>query len=451
MKIFKNKSILLMVLVSLLLIFTACTNDDKTSGDNGSDNGSNTETPDNNGDDVEPEPEPEADPDPVTISLIAPLGEEYLEGRFGAARDMMPDHVTVEFITGGGSVGALEELFAAGVYPDIIISDYPPVKELDADYPLDDLIEKHSFDLEQIDGSLNSFIRSLGADGEYVGFPDGTSFFGLYYNMDVFDALGIEYPDPEVPMTWDELMKLARQMTTQVGEKKYYGFTGGIGTALSQFAANRTDPETGEVLIDKDPAFRRYLDLYHEYYSIPGMLDEGISFGSEQNVAMHIASNNFIEWGLGWPEPGDVEHIEMAPLPVWEDMPTTRPANNAWAMMIAEYSEHKDEAFQLLANYMDPDVQIELAKTMILQTPLSDPEVLSYYGSENPIYKDKNVDSYFVGEAAEFTERQSPWNRYVDIGAAEARIREEDIDVNTLIRELVEESEVKIKDAMAQQ
>lgn len=229
------------------------------------------------------------------------------------------------------------------------------------------------------------------------------------------------------------------------------GLQGGIGTALEQFASNRTDPDTGELLIEEDPAFRRYFDLLHAYENIPGMRDEDIDFVEYQNVAMHIASNSWLDWGWGYPDPSEIEHIDLAPLPVWEDMPTTRPANHSWAMMIADYSEHKDEAFEVLATYLDKELQIEMAKKMVLQTPLSDPEVLSYYGSEIPAYEGKNIDAFFVGEAAVYQDRQSNWDRFVDINGAHQRLIEENIDVNTLLRELAEESAVKIEDAKAQQ
>lgn len=218
---FRMKSILFMIMIGLLLTFTACTKDAESAND-----GTEAET-ETGGNDTEAEAADEGeDSEPVTITLVVPLGEEFIQGRFGAIEEKL-DNINLEFITGGGSVEALEELYAAQVYPDIIVSDYAPVKELGVDYPLDDLIEKHNFDLDTIDESLNSFMRSLGDDGEYVGFPDGTSFWGLYYNKEIFDVLGQDYPDPEVPMTWDEVIDLAKQMTTEMGGHQYYGLTGG--------------------------------------------------------------------------------------------------------------------------------------------------------------------------------------------------------------------------------
>lgn len=389
--------------------------------------------------------------EPVTLTLAAPLSFEFLEGRYGMLADEH-DHINLEFIQYWNSVEALEELFAADVYPDIYVANYAPLKELGVDYPLDDLIEQHNVDLDRVDASLNSFVRSLDEDGVYVGIPGGVTYWGVYYNKDVFDILGFDYPDPEVPMTWDEIMQLARDMTVQVGDVQYYGLTGTVGSALSQFAVNATDPETGEVRVESDPAFQRFFDLMDTYYSIPGVKEiEGNPFVETLNVAMHIESNNWLDRGWGWPDPEYVENIDLAPYPVWEDMPTTTPARTAWKMMIADYSEHKEEAFELLKTYLTEDVQIELAKTMLVQTPLNSAEVMSYYASEVPVYEGKNVDAYFVGEAALFDEMQSRWNRYVDINGALNRLKTESIDVNTLLRELAEESTLKIEDAQAQE
>lgn len=453
MKNIRRRSTLFLLWVIVVLMLAACgdannnADADKDGNNNNVENENNNQNEDGNEGNVDEDGEREK----VTVKISIPLGDEFFEARFGPAADLL-DHIEIEQVGHGGSVEALEEMFAENNAPDIIIGDYPPIEQLGIGYPLDDLVEKYAFDLDRLDQSLLSFMRSLDENGEIAGFPDGNSFYGLYYNKDVFDVLGVDYPDPDVPMTWTELIDLARDMTREAGGTQYYGLQGGYGVALTQQGAARTDPETGEVLIEDDPAFKRYLDLVSSLNSIPGMDSMGENpFAEEQTAAMIIASNNYFQWGWGAPDPSEIEHIDIAPVPVWEDLPDTRPASNAWPMVIPEYSENKEEAFELLMAYLDNEVQIDMAKTMMLQTPLSDPEVLKHYASEVPQYEGKNIQAYFHGDAAEHLETQSQWDQYVNIGEAEERIIEDGLDVNTALRELAEEAEGKIAAAKAAQ
>lgn len=445
MKSRKKYSVLFAILVSIFLILAACAGNQSTADPDENNTGNNNE-PSN-----EEQVEEEGPKEKITIKVAFPLNEDYFNGRFGGA-DAILDHIDLEYVPYGNSSESLQELFANGVYPDIIVGDYPPIEDLELQYPLDELIEKHGFDLDRFDPSLLSLMRALDPEGRVVGFPDGGSFFGLYYNKEVFDVFGIDYPDPDKPMTWDEVLDLARQMTVKRGDVQYVGLGGGIGLALSQFAANTTHPDTGEVLIERDPAFRRYFELYKEWVDIPGMRNEELpSFAGDQTVAMYIASNNFFNWGFGNPDPSEIEHFDIAPVPVWPDMPNTTAAKFAWVMAIPNYVENKDAAFEVLAAYMDKDVQIEMAKTMYLQTPLRDPEILEHWGSEVPQYKGKNIKAKLFGESAEHKMRKSKWDSYVHIGEIERRIREEGIDVTTALREEAEAATARIKEAMATQ
>lgn len=432
----KNLWMLITIVTGSLFILAACSKDTTLGKENLNEN--------NNSD---------SDKEKVTIQVAFPLNEEYFDGRFGEVDEKL-DHIDLEHVPYDGSIESLEELFAEKQFPDIIIGDYPPIRELGIEHPLDDLVEKHDFNLDSLDPSLLSYMRSLGENGEIVGFPDGGSFYALYYNKNVFDKLGKDYPDLDKPMTWNELMNLAKDMTKEVDGVQYIGLHGGPAGALAEFAAPLTDADTGDVLVEKNPQFKKYFELLNSYYSIPGIDNfdsEDDPFAEEETAAMFISSNNYFAWGFGNPEPEEVEHIEMAPVPVWEDQPETTPAQNAWVMAIPDYSEHKDEPFEVLTTYLEPDIQIEMAKTMMLQTPLADNEVLEHYGSEVPSYENKNIDAYFFGEAAKYEEKQSNWDQYVDLEKAEERLREEKTDIVTILRELAEESEGKIKSKMKSQ
>lgn len=432
------------MVIGIFIILTACSNDANAKGNAGNGNGN-----ENNADEKEKENSGEQ----VTIKIAMPLNEEYFEGRFGEVDNRL-EHIDLEFVPYGNSTEALEELFSKKIYPDIIVGDYEPLKEMEIGFPLDELIEQNDFDMNIFDPSLVSFMRSLDDEGRIVGIPGGGSFFALYYNKDVFDKFGKEYPDPDVPMTWEELITLTKEMTEKIGDEQYVGFEGGLRTALEEMAPRATDPDTGELLIEDDPAYKRYFELVDEFHNIPGIDEtdpDQSAFVETQTAAMTIASNNYFGWGWGNPDPEEIENIDLAPLPIWADNPNATPAQTTWPMVIAEYSDHKQEALEVLQMYYDPEIQIGMAKTMMIQTPLIDPEVLKHYGAEVPAYQGKNLEAYFIGESAQYDGMKSNWDQYVDLAEAERKIQEENMDVVTVLRELAEESEGKIKQAKAEQ
>ncbi|GIV75845.1 extracellular solute-binding protein [Litorilinea aerophila] len=50
-------------------------------------------------------------------------------------------------------------------------------------------------------------------DGARWGLPWDSGAMCMAFNMDLFDQVGLEYPDPQRWMTWDEIIELAKQLT----------------------------------------------------------------------------------------------------------------------------------------------------------------------------------------------------------------------------------------------
>ena len=74
--------------------------------------------------------------------------------------------------------------------------------KFNADYPLDDFID--------------SSRTIMDVDGHVYGISSCTVSPILYYNKDVFDAAGIEYPNADPANCWtiDEFREVAKQLTT---------------------------------------------------------------------------------------------------------------------------------------------------------------------------------------------------------------------------------------------
>ena len=71
-------------------------------------------------------------------------------------------------------------------------------------------------------GDFNGTIEQLTTDdGNFYAVPFRSDFWVLYYNKDLFDAAGVEYPSND--LTLEDYDALARKMTSGSGDTKVYG------------------------------------------------------------------------------------------------------------------------------------------------------------------------------------------------------------------------------------
>ncbi len=75
---------------------------------------------------------------------------------------------------------------------------------------LDSYIEKDGYDLNDYWPGL---LESASYDGSVYGFPRDIEVNVLYFNKDIFDEVGVEYPNEN--WTWDDLMAAAEKLTVK--------------------------------------------------------------------------------------------------------------------------------------------------------------------------------------------------------------------------------------------
>lgn len=80
--------------------------------------------------------------------------------------------------------------------------------------------------------NLYRFDGEVQGQGPIYGMPkDWSPDFTIFYNKTLFDAAGVEVPDPNTPLTWNQLMELAKKLTlTEDGKVKQYGLALGAKT-----------------------------------------------------------------------------------------------------------------------------------------------------------------------------------------------------------------------------
>jgi len=447
---FKQKMVsLILIGVLLALALAACSGKEETSGSPSPSQSSPAASP------SEASTPPAETPAAAADIIVAhPWDENVFNARYKFIDDKLPN-VNMSFVNFDGTSAGMQEQFASNVYPDIVVTGlYNTYYDLDLINPIEDLVAKSGFDLGYIAPSLIADIKSRDPQGRLIAFPDGTAYGALYYNKEIFDLFGVPYPDPNVAMTWDQAVDLAKQLTGQRNGQNYVGLE--VTTQpLSEIVQNVTDPETGDVLLDNDPNVAKYFELMKKLYSIPGMKeymidpDGNFKFQFSQGLAaMTLSINNYLGWD--WGEFNNLKSsIDLAPMPVWADHPGVVPPLLSTPQVISKYSKNPDAAFEVLKEYVSRDNQIRVARSMASAPVTTDPEVLKQFGADIPEYQGKNVQAYFIGTPAVFDGRKSPWDDYVDMGDALRKFARSDMDVAKFLREYSEQAQASVKDAMA--
>lgn len=102
-------------------------------------------------------------------------------------------------------------MYAGGEAPDVFylfVEDFYRYASSGDLYPLDDFVTTEEFDLEDFYPDL---VEKFMYGGSYFGVPKDWTSFVMYYNMDLFDAAGLPYPDGS--WDWDEFLETAIALT----------------------------------------------------------------------------------------------------------------------------------------------------------------------------------------------------------------------------------------------
>lgn len=384
------------------------------------------------------------DPKQVTLKFNYGWEEEFNEDIKGPVEEKFPN-IKLEFVE--TALEDIEEEIVKKNVPDIIYMSggdkVPLLKEYELAYDLDTLIGQNNFDINGISQAQIDKARSWG-NGALYYLPYVKRWEVLYYNKEIFDQFGVDYPIDG--MTWEEVGNLAKKVTGDRNGVNYRGLDlSASGGMLKQLGGNHLDSETNEPLYVKDERFSKYLNMVQELAEIPGVVpDEGDwgNFINEQNLAMvplfdiHIWLNNVeADTGLKW---------DMVSFPVWEDNPKVGPSANAAGLAISNTSEHKDEALQVLEYLLSEEWQLMRSKKGFA-TVLDDPEIQKTFSSEVEGLEEKNMQAIFYLDTAEVPKETS---LYEEAGQVLDPIEfiKEGKDVNTYLREAYEKSKVEVED-----
>ena len=156
---------------------------------------------------------------------------------------------------------------AGGEEIDLIIAANPIVQQKYADegliQPLDSVIADLGIDFET---EFGSYAANAYNNGEIYTIPHNVTRWVITYNKQLFDDAGVEYPDPLVPMTWDEWEETSAAISSGEGaERKYGSFY--LPWSSTYYAEAISDLGGGEAFYTtdgksniEDPAFKKTVE-----------------------------------------------------------------------------------------------------------------------------------------------------------------------------------------------
>lgn len=244
-------------------------------------------------------------------------------------------------------------------------------------YPVSELVEEEGFDVSY----LGPFYEGTKINGVSYGLPAGTSAWILYYNKEVFDQAGVDYPTDD--MTWTEFYEKAAAVSSGSGQDKVYG------AYIHTWPICWMGPavQTGATAIDQDLSpfqqaleFRKQLEdegLAMPYFDAVAGNAHYTSAFFKGNVGMVPIGNWFISMLWQAQDEGNIDFD-------WDVVTMPRPEgtspNTTWGMAgpvaIAAETDELDAAWEFLkfrsASQTSARLLAEQANISFLQTDESE-------------------------------------------------------------------------------
>lgn len=192
-------------------------------GSDSSDTSANDSTPSTQTDSAE---EQQASSD-EKVTLTWAIWDEATTPYWSAMKEAYEashDNVEIEMVDLGSSdymTVLATELSGEGTEFDVVtikdVPGYATLVQKNAIVALDDYITADGVDLAKFAGATDQ----VTVDGSLYELPFRNDFWVLFYNKDIFDAAGVDYPTND--MTWAEYDELARKVTDTTFGSQVYG------------------------------------------------------------------------------------------------------------------------------------------------------------------------------------------------------------------------------------
>ena len=300
--------------------------------------------------------------------------------------------------SGEGHHGKIMTMFAADSAPDVFYCGSSYVHNF-ADrgiiYDITDIFNE-AFSL---DDYIPAALQCMQYNGRLYGITSCNVGPQLYYNKDLFDAAGVEYPspDPGKAWTWDEFIDAASKLTVkdENGKVKQYGFYGLEDSELltayfNQFDMKYISDDGKEFIATDDPNFKKIFEnikaLRTEYGISPqAAFTESAGMNNVQMLLTGMVAM-FVEGSWGMEETAESGvNFGVAPLPVM-DGGHSATWGQAHIHSIAANTKHFDEAWALLCFLGSDEYQLNMVREGLWtpnKTSCYEPDVIKTWLTDN--------------------------------------------------------------------
>lgn len=328
---------------------------------------------------------------PVTITLYnaQPGGVDFEKmGVLKAVQQKYP-HITLKEIKKEKGMD-YSDLIASKTEIDIIYEStsftVSSIKKFGLQTDLQEMIKLHNFKLNVFEPNALAHAMSTNSEAKLYGLPFTMNRYALYYNKNLFDRFGVAYPRDG--MSWDEVYELARRMTRVDSGTTYYGFTATPNNILlnNQLSLSPLDLKEDKAAMNTD-GWKLLFDNVRRFGEIPNNAFIPTTDAVKGNVAMLLDPGAISQAtaGLDW---------DLVSVPELPQKPKTGFKPASLSLFLSSISEHKDEAFKVMAYLVSDEYQTELTKQAV-GTPLVNPEVRKSFGQDLPQWKGKNVNALY--------------------------------------------------------
>lgn len=374
-------------------------------------------------------------PEDLKLMINEPLSRKY-------------PHITVEVID--RTKNDLQNHVASGSQLDLITTwngSMSAAMDLSILEDLTPLVKANAFDLSRFDQQALETIKNISNDGKLYGLPYNRQFNALYYNKDIFDKFGVEYPKDG--MTWEDVIQLSKKLTRTENGVTYRGLDPESIQRMSfPLSLNIVDAIAHKTTISANyETYKKLFELGKDVYALPENkppkwgTSTNDSFIKNKTVAM-TATVNMFPYIAQVPE----FNWDVVQYPSYKDKPNVAGMYDLHIMSISKTSQHKEEAMKVLEVLFSDEVQMNATKKTGRISLLKDPKFQQAYGADMPVLKGKHLEGIFKSKPAPaprlsifYTKAssilESHFRQYVD-GAK---------DTNTALREAEEEINMYVR------
>ncbi len=332
--------------------------------------------------------------EPITLTVYTNENQGLMNDQIEAIQERFP-HITFQPLYWNAGPN-LEELVSSGQIPDMVqytLGSFWPINESGMLTDLTDLIKEFDFDASTLRPNVLDAVKSYSASGEILFMPYSLTTGVLYYNMDIFDRFGVEYPSDR--LTWDDVYDMAVVLTREEDGVQYKGFQYQNQHMVwkNQLALPVTDPETNKTLVNSD-GWKQWVKIMGDFYRIPGN-EYGGSFHADLNIAMYTGPNQLhvlIEAhktnGMNW----DVANL-----------PKFKGAEDEGSQMISPFlgispaTKHRKEAFRVIQFMLSEEMQVRRARSGVIPIIQSE-TAIEQFGLDLEGVEGKNLKAFFEDE-----------------------------------------------------